>query len=688
MKRNSISKSNKIKKRLTSFLIAVVFVLGTAILPADIYGAEPETTDANALAVEATDAATAEAEEVAAEDKAADDASTEAAKAEGQETEEAAAETAVPENAAAGTEEGAAADEAVIEELTDAVEADLDQLDESEYDGFIYKLKDDTTTKEIKEMEGAIDELGEDQEVSEVIEEEMYTADSIETIAEVAEPDTIECIEPNYKVQAMGTNDEYYEDYGWYLDMINAPYVWNKGMFGKGVKVAVLDSGVDQDHEDLCNVSYTSPKNVLNDSTDVADDFGHGTSVTGVIAASYNNGKGMTGVMPGVTIMPIKVLNSTGGGSVTGIIAGIDFAIKNKATVINMSFGGTLSGETSTMLSNACQKAADAGIILVAAAGNTGDTAEYYPAAYSTVVSVASVGSAKRHSSFSTHNKYVAVSAPGEYICMPSINEYVDYNGNPVYYTADPKYAGKCCGTSFSTPQVTAMAAMAKALDPSINYNGFMDVIKKTSTDLGPIKGFDYYFGYGLMDLSKAYRYVAGDIFMYSASLSTTSYVYNNTVRTPAVTLKNGTKTLARSKYTVTYPTGRKAVGTYKVTVKNKGKFTGSKTLTFKIMPPLVRALKSPVRYKKKLIVRWYAMTSSQKTKYKGGITGYQVRVSRNSNFSNAKYVKVTGATKTYAVVKNLKRKTTYYIQYRSYKTVGSTTYYSKWSAKKKAKTK
>ena len=177
MKRNSISKSNEIKNRLTSFLIAVVFVLGTAILPADIYGAEPETTDANALAVEATDAATAEAEEVAAEDKAADDASTEAAKAEGQETEEAAAETAAPENAATGAEEETAVAEDVVEELADAVAADLDVLDESEYDGFIYTLKDDTTSKEITEMEDAIDELGEDQEVSEVIEEEMYTAD-------------------------------------------------------------------------------------------------------------------------------------------------------------------------------------------------------------------------------------------------------------------------------------------------------------------------------------------------------------------------------------------------------------------------------------------------------------------------------------------------------------------------------
>ena len=81
-------------------------------------------------------------------------------------------------------------------------------------------------------------------------------------------------------------------------------------------------------------------------------------------------------------------------------------------------------------------------------------------------------------------------------------------------------------------------------------------------------------------------------------------------------------------------------------------------------------------------------MSKKQKNKYKNAITGYQVRVSTNSSFSNAKYVKVKGITKTKATVKGLKKKTNYYVQYRSYKTVGSATYYSKWSGTKKAKTK
>ena len=682
MKRTPERERQLYRHRVTAIIVAVVFVLGTAILPADIYGAETEATDSNAAAVEATDVAETEAEKAAAEENTAEKSSIEATKAEEQDAiaEEAATDAAATENAEAVTEEEAATDEAVVEELTEAVEADLDQLDESEYDGFIYKLKDDTTTKELKEMESAIDDLSEDQEVSEVIEEEIYTADSIETIAEVAEPETIEYIEPDYIVKACGPNDPDYVDkaYGWYLDQIKAPYVWNKGSFGKGVKIAVLDSGVKTDHAELESTNFILPYNTIEESEDITDNSGHGTGVAGVLAASYNNEKGLTGIVPDATIIPVKVMdlrvNEEGknetAGTISDSVEGIEYAIKNGASVINISAGTT---DNSITMKEACQKAAAKGIIMVAAAGNFGDTTNdlLYPASYSTVISVASNEKDGAHSSFSNHNKYVTVSAPGRGIKTPY------KNGGFAVYT----------GTSFSAPQVSAMAVMAKSLKSSINYTGFVNLIKATATDKGT-KGYDTYYGYGLMDLSKAYRYLAGDIFMYSASLSTTSYVYNNTVKTPAVTLKNGAKTLEKSKYKVDYPTGRKAVGTYKVTVRNVGKFTGIKTLTFKIMPPLVRALKSPVRYKKKLKVRWYAMTSSQKTKYKGGITGYQVRVSRYSSFKNAKYVKVTGATKTYAVVKNLKRKTTYYIQYRSYKTVGSTTYYSKWSSKKKTRTR
>ena len=190
------------------------------------------------------------------------------------------------------------------------------------------------------------------------------------------------------------------------------------------------------------------------------------------------------------------------------------------------------------------------------------------------------------------------------------------------------------------------------------------------------------------MDLSNVYRYMKRDLSLFRMSLSGTSFTYDGNVKTPSVTVSWVGRALSAANYTVSYDPGRAAIGTYKVTVAGRGSFTGKKTLSFNVVPPLVKKIKTPKRYKKKLQVRWKAMSKKQKKKYKSVITGYQVRVSTSSTFSNAKYASVKGLKKTKLTVKGLKRKTKYYVQYRSYKTVGSVNYDSKWSGTKKAKTK
>lgn len=645
-------------KRVTALIVALVFVFGTMCVPAELYAVENE-------AVETQAAVTEEATTEPANEEPAAEEAVEPTEAAAPETTEA---TSVPEET----------NEDVVNDLSEALTVDLDSVDEDAYDGFIYKLEDNTTKKEIKEMETAIDDLAEEQEVTEVIEKEIYEADSIETIEEVADADIVEYIEPNYYVEALGTNDPYYSEYGWYLEMIKAPYVWERGEFGSGVTVAVLDSGVNLKHPDFENTKFEKQYNATTDSTDVADledvtdRDGHGSWVVGIIAASYNNGKGLTGIMPEATIMPVKVLDKEIQGKPTGditdVVKGIDHAVNNGAHVINMSFGGEID---SISLKNACDRAAAAGVILVAAAGNDGDSTIEYPASYDSVISVGSVERDENHSSFSSYNNYVDVTAPGR----------------GIFVTGKLGGYGTTSGTSFSSPQVAAMAIMAKSMDKSVNVSGFRDVIAYTSKDKGAA-GRDCYFGYGIMDLSKAYRYINGDISLYPMALSTTSYVYNNGVKTPSVTVRKSGRALSSNCYTVTYPSGRKAVGTYKVIISGRGSYNGSKTLSFNIVPPLIKSIKSPQRYKGKLKVRWYKMSKSQRKKYKNVITGYQVRVSTYKNFAYAKYANVRGITKTAATVKGLKKKTTYYVQYRSYKVVGSTTYYSKWSGKKKAKTK
>ena len=617
MKKTILEKTKEqTSKRLTAFIVAVVFVIGTVFVPTGTLAAETEEAEA---------AANAQLEDLVV----------------------------------AHDENGSAA---------------LEDLDEGKYDGFIYKLREDVTKKEVREMEAAIDELGEDSAagaVAPVIDKELYTADSIETIEEVADADMIEYIEPDYTISLLGTNDLYYDEFGWFLEMIKVPYVWEKGEFGEGITVAVIDSGVMMNHPDFENTKFADPYNAMNDSADVTDSVGHGTGVAGIIAASYNNKRGLTGVMPQVTVMPVKAVNGFTSGTYSKVIKGIHYAADHGADVINISLGDTTDSEA---LHEACDQAAAKCVILVAAAGNDGENSIYYPASYNSVVSVGSIERDGEHSDFSTYNEYIDAVAPGRGILFPSKLDTI-----VGYFTS--------YGTSYTAPQVAAMAAMVKKTDRSVDITGFRDILKHSCIDKGKT-GRDDYFGYGLIDLDRAYRYMTETFSMYTASLSSTLYAYDEKAKKPSVTLKKGNRTMPAYDYKVIYPSGRREIGTYKVTIKGQGIYSGTKTKKFIIRPPLVKKLKELTPDKTRMKVKWYAMTDEQEDRYTGRITGFQVRISTSPKFTNARYIRIKGISRTSMTVKNLKRKTTYYVQYRAYKHLGTKNYISVWSNTLKAKTK
>jgi hypothetical protein len=164
-------------------------------------------------------------------------------------------------------------------------------------------------------------------------------------------------------------------------------------------------------------------------------------------------------------------------------------------------------------------------------------------------------------------------------------------------------------------------------------------------------------------------------------TLSTTSYVYNGKVKTPTVTVKDAAgKTLKKNTdYTVTYQSGRKLVGTYKVTVKMKGKYSGTKTLTFKIIPSAT-PVSSLVKGTKKITVNIKKKATQ--------ITGYQVQYATSKKFTDAKTKTVSSYKTTKVTLSGLKAKTTYYVRVRVYKKVSGKTYYSGWSTYKYTKTK
>lgn len=252
--------------------------------------------------------------------------------------------------------------------------------------------------------------------------------------------------------------------------------------------VAVIDSGMDRTHEDLDAVSVVYPWNAITGTTDVTDDVGHGTHVIGEIAAETNNGVGISGIAPGVTIMPIKAC-SPGGCWNSDIDNGIDWARMHGATVINMSLGGSGASSTEqTIIANAY----NAGITVVASAGNSGDGTISYPAAYADVISVAATDNSDAHASFSTYNAAVDLSAPGVGIWSTVPGGYDAFDG-----------------TSMSSPHVAAVAAMVRSVHPTFTPAQVEFTLEATAVDLGAA-GRDDVFGFGRVDAAAAVVY--GDV--------------------------------------------------------------------------------------------------------------------------------------------------------------------------------
>ncbi len=271
----------------------------------------------------------------------------------------------------------------------------------------------------------------------------------------------------------------------WGVDRIDAELVhpYNKGT---GVKVAIIDTGIDYTHSDL-DGNYKGGYNFVSGNADPKDDNGHGTHVAGTVAAE-NNGFGVIGVAPEASLYAVKVLDSTGSGTFSNVIAGIDWSVNNGMQVISMSLG---ANEGSISLKNAVDNAYSSGVVVVAAAGNDGNSAGTtdtvdYPARYDSVIAVAATDSSNTRASFSSTGPAVEVSAPGVSV-----------------YSTIPGGYGYKSGTSMATPHVTGTAALIIASNPNLTNVEVRQILRNTSTDLGD-PGNDIKYGYGLINANKA----------------------------------------------------------------------------------------------------------------------------------------------------------------------------------------
>ena len=221
-----------------------------------------------------------------------------------------------------------------------------------------------------------------------------------------------------YEVKALATK---MYDVPYVIKQLNAPKLWKRGEKGKGVVIAILDTGIDVNHPDLKG-QIIGGRNFTFEgrSTDFNDRNGHGTHVAGVIAASENS-EGIIGVAPEAQLLICKVLNKNGSGSYAGITAGIEYATRwrgengERVRVINMSLGGSFSDRD---MYKAILEACSAGIMVVVASGNEGDNNELthefgYPALYNECITVSACDDRAKLAPFSNNHKQVDVISAG-----------------------------------------------------------------------------------------------------------------------------------------------------------------------------------------------------------------------------------------------------------------------------------
>ena len=330
----------------------------------------------------------------------------------------------------------------------------------------------------------------------------------------------IEYAEPNYLYHQVSVipNDTYYDNQ-WYLQKIKAPSAWEEIQESPRVVIAIIDSGIQINHPDLAgniwkNIDEIPANGIDDDRNGFIDDSNgwdfinnlpdpspkfeegfteagvlHGTIVAGVAAAIGNNNTGITGVTWKASLMPLRVLNDKGEGRTSEVVRAVDYAIVNGADIINFSFVGF---GYSKALAEAIKRAYDAGIIIVAAAGNEQEEGEgynldstpMYPVCHdgnngeNMIIGVAATDTLDQKTNFSSYGfSCVDIAAPGVSIFSTAVYE-------PTKGPFDKYYNGYWSGTSMATPMVSAAAALIEEANPKISRQEVVNILLDSSDNI------------------------------------------------------------------------------------------------------------------------------------------------------------------------------------------------------------
>ena len=268
-------------------------------------------------------------------------------------------------------------------------------------------------------------------------------------------------------------------DHEWNVQMINADKI-KKNKLKKKIKIALLDSGVDAGNDISLAYSISLVPGEEEMTKMFMDGSGHGSSVAGLIAAE-DNGEGITGINPNAEIYSIRVLDDANQAPLSRVIEGIYLAIEQKVNIINMSFG---LNTYSKALEEAIRAASEKGILIVAAAGNTGDKGVQYPAAYEEVLAVGSVDKQGEVTEHSAKGEEIEIVAPGELV------RTTGFLGTEMVSS----------GTSLAAPQVAAVASLIWERDPGVPADFVRDLLKESANLYGEAESY----GNGLVDAEYA----------------------------------------------------------------------------------------------------------------------------------------------------------------------------------------
>ncbi len=369
-------------------------------------------------------------------------------------------------------------------------------------------LRDDASAADIADIDAKYGVAMRPNSVWSISNDKLEVADvdpSVEsaTIASLSRDRRVEHAEPMALYRASFVpNDPLYASKQWHLQRVGAETAWHYTC-GRGITVAVIDTGIAcfdrgpfSRGTDLAGTRCEGGWNFVDDSSEAYDDHGHGTHVAGTIAQTTNNAVGTAGLAYCATLMPVKVLTKQGFGTVANVAEGIRYAADEGAQVINLSLGGPMK---SGILEDAVKHALAKGVVIVAAAGNSGRSVGW-PAAYPGVVAVSATDSNDKIAWFSSRGPEVSIAAPGVGVTQQTV-----CNGG----RDKCEVFGTFNGTSMASPHVAGVAAMVEALGvtDSVSVRGALESAARHPAGSGNDDDKEL-LGSGILDAAAAVSHV------------------------------------------------------------------------------------------------------------------------------------------------------------------------------------